>query len=95
MSNFTLTDSQIATLRAAKDLITSVSEELDVRHIITIQAQKDAGRDVVVSTFEGDPSSPECVDAEIETDDFTIQLRHFHDGRSQYITLPEDAEVEG
>lgn len=92
MSNFTLTDMQIVQLRMARDLVVGVSKELEANNIITVDAQSGARSTVVVSTFEGDPAASIHGHAEIQAGEFTIGLRHFHDGKSQYIDLPEDCD---
>jgi len=93
MSNFTLTDSQLARLRIARDIVAVVSTEIEAPHLIAIEVQNEDCQSVNVSTFEGDLMYSECDDAEITDGDFTIELRHFHDGKSQYIDLPDADEV--
>ncbi len=96
MSNFTLTDRQIVQLQMARNLVVGVSKELEANNIITVDAQSgdlpDTRSTVVVSTFEGDPAASIHGHAEIQAGEFTIGLRHFHDGKSQYIDLPEDCD---
>lgn len=96
MSSFELTSYQIARLRIARQLVVGVSKELEANNIITVDAQSgdlpDTRSTVVVSTFEGDPAASIHGHAEIQAGEFTIGLRHFHDGKSQYIDLPEDCD---
>jgi len=96
MSNFTLTDMQIVQIRMATDLLTSVAESLDGHTIVSVDVQNCRGlrNEIKVCTFEGDDRGRCCDDSQLVCGDFTIELRHFHDGKSQYIDLP-DADEEG
>jgi len=94
MSNFTLTDRQIVQLRMATELLTSVATSLDGHTIVSVDVQNGSGlRDEIkVCTFEGADYGCACDEGKIVDGEFTIELRHFHDGRSQYIDIPQGTD---